>query len=308
MDTSHPTVVIGTGTAASCTSEAVVRAVAAGGLITFSCGPAPVTIVMSATAKVRNTNARTVIDGGGRVTLSGGSRRRILYLNTCDRALGPAKGDCLRQTVPQLTLQNISLADGNSTGDLTEGGGGGALLMRGGRLTVVSSRFLRNRCDAAGPDLGGAAIRVLLQYHGQPNYIVSSTFGGAPGQGGSCANGGAISGLHASFAIYNSLLTFNSAVGRGANPARAGTPGGGSGGAVYTDGDTFHVAVRGSVVEDNHAKEGGGAIFMVSNDRTGTLTIDSSILRRNPSDGFQSSPGIFFLGAGNPKITASTVK
>jgi hypothetical protein len=300
--------VIGTGNADSCTSKAVVTAVAQGGLITFDCGPNPVTIVMSDTAKVRNTNARTVLDGGGRVTLSGGGKRRILYLNTCDTALGPARGDCLRQTVPQLTLQNISLVDGNSTGDMTEGGGGGALLMRGGRLTVVNSRFLRNRCDANGPDLGGAAIRVLLQYHRQPNYIVNSTFGGARGQGGTCANGGAISGLFASFAIYNSQLTFNSAIGRGANPARGGTPGGGSGGAIYTDGNTFNVAIYGSVIEDNHAKEGGGAIFMVSNDRTGTFTIDSSTLRRNPSDGFENYPGIFFLGAGKPKITASTVK
>src|SRR5690349_20077851 len=42
VDTSRPTRVIGDGTAASCTSEAVVAAVAAGGIITFSCGPAPV--------------------------------------------------------------------------------------------------------------------------------------------------------------------------------------------------------------------------------------------------------------------------
>jgi hypothetical protein len=182
------------------------------------------------------------------------------------------------------------------------------MLVRGGRLRVVNARFLRNRCDTTGPDLGGAAIRVLLQYHQLPNYIVNSTFGGASGQGGSCSNGGALSGLFASFAVYNSLMTFNSAIGRGANPAKAGTPGGGSGGAIYTDGNTFNVAIFGSLIEDNHAKEGGGAIFMVSNDRTGTLTIDSSILRRNPSDGFQNSPGIFFLGSGKPKITASTVK
>src|SRR5262249_54796047 len=36
VDTSHPTRVIGTGTPASCTSAAVVAAVAAGGIVTFS--------------------------------------------------------------------------------------------------------------------------------------------------------------------------------------------------------------------------------------------------------------------------------
>jgi hypothetical protein len=308
VDTAHPDHVIGTGTAASCTSAAVVSAVAAGGITTFHCGPDPVTIVMTSTAKVHNNTGRTVLDGGGKVTLSGGGKRRVLYMNTCDGSLGRSRSDCLYQTDTQLIVQNLSFVDGNSTGDMTEDGGGGAILVRGGRLKVVNSLFQRNRCDPTGPDLGGAAVRITIQYHSKPNYIVGSTFGGAQGQGGSCSNGGAISGLHASLAVYNSVLTHNTAIGNGANPARPGTPGGGSGGAIYTDGNTFTVGIYGCVVTDNHAKEGGGAIFMVSNNRTGTLTIDSSTLRHNRSDGFQNSPGIFFLGAGKPKVTASVLE
>ena len=72
VSTAHPTRVIGNGTPASCTSQAVVAAVAAGGIITFSCGPRPVTITMTATAKVVNTSSQVVLDGGGLVTLSGG--------------------------------------------------------------------------------------------------------------------------------------------------------------------------------------------------------------------------------------------
>ncbi|GIH03799.1 hypothetical protein Rhe02_18660 [Rhizocola hellebori] len=299
---------IGTGSAASCTSAAVVSAVAAGGITTFNCGADPVTIVMAGTAKVHNNTGRTVLDGGGKVTLSGGGVRRIIYMNTCDNSLGRSKSDCLYQTDTQLVVQNLAFVDGNSTGDKTEGGGGGAILVRGGRLKVINSRFQRNRCDPTGPDLGGAAVRITIQYHSKPNYIVDSTFGGAQGQGGTCANGGAVSGLHASLAVYNSVMSFNTAIGNGANPARAGTPGGGSGGAIYTDGNTFTVGIYGSIVSDNRAKEGGGAIFMVSNNRTGTLTIDLSTLQRNPSDGFQNSPGIFFLGLGKPKVTSSTVK
>ena len=68
----EPTRVVGKGTAASCTSKRVVKAVRRGGLITFSCGPKHVTIKMKKTAKVRNDRrAVTVIDGGGKVTLSG---------------------------------------------------------------------------------------------------------------------------------------------------------------------------------------------------------------------------------------------
>ena len=74
VDTAHPDRVIGTGTAGSCTSAAVVAAVAAGGVIAFDCGAAPVTIPMAATAKIVNAHPRTVLDGGGKVTLSGGGR------------------------------------------------------------------------------------------------------------------------------------------------------------------------------------------------------------------------------------------
>ena len=70
----------------------------------------------------------------------------------------------------------------------------------------------------------------------------------------------------------------------------------------------FTVRIAGTRIEDNHANEGGGAVFFVSNDRSGTLQVESSTLRRNPSDGFETPgrPGIFFLGAGDPEVTAST--
>ncbi|MFL6144162.1 MAG: hypothetical protein ACJ72N_20140 [Labedaea sp.] len=113
-----------------------------------------------------------------------------------------------------------------------------------------------------------------------------------------------------SWVVLNSVLSDNSAIGRGATPARAGTPGGGSGGAIYTDGNRFTVRLAGTIVERNHAVEGGGAVFFVSNDRTGTMSIDGSTLRANPSDGFETQGfrGIFFLGAGSPTVTGSTLR
>ena len=274
------------------------------------CGPALVIITLTATAKVRNNVAKVVLDGGGRVTLSGGGQRRILYLDTCDPADGPRTSHCQDQETPQLTGQNLTFADGNSTGQVQDGGGGGAIFDRGGRLKVVNSRFVRNRCDQTGPDLGGAAIRALSQSHNLPVYIVGSTFGGASGQGGVCANGGALSSIQVSWVVLNSVMTDNTAVGHGANPARGGTPGGGSGGAIYTDGDRFTVRIAGTLIENNHANEGGGAVFFVSNDRTGTMSVEGSTLRHNRSDGFETQgfPGIFFLGAHNPTITGSTLQ
>jgi hypothetical protein len=296
--------VVGNGTVASCTSAAVVAAVAAGGIITFACGPSPVTIAMTATAKVVNTSAQVVLDGGGRVTLDGGGARRILYLDTCDPAQTWTTSHCQDQATPQLTVQNLTLANGNSTGETFDGGGGGAIFDRGGRLKVVNSRFVNNRCDATGPDLGGGAIRALSQSGGQPVYVSGSTF-----TGGSCANGPALSSIGVSWVVQNSTFTGNQATGRGANPAQPGTPGGGNGGAICTDGNNYSVTISGSTITGNHANAGGGAIFFVSNDRTGTLSVIGSRLAGNPNDGFQTAglPGIFFLGARPPTTTGSSI-
>lgn len=54
IDSSIAEQVVGDGTPAGCTSEALVGAVAAGGVIVFDCGPDPVTITMTETAKVFN--------------------------------------------------------------------------------------------------------------------------------------------------------------------------------------------------------------------------------------------------------------
>ncbi|WP_405088600.1 hypothetical protein [Microbispora sp. NBC_01389] len=305
-DVSRPTTVVGRGTPASCTSQAFLGAVARGGVITFSCGPRPVTIRLTATAKVRNTSARVVVDGGGKVTLSGAGRRRILYMNTCDRAQVWTTSHCDDQPTPALTLQNLTFADGDSTGQRTDGGGGGAVFARGGRLKVVNSRFVRNRCDRTGPDLGGAAIRVLDQWHDLPVYVAGSSF-----ENGVCSNGGALSGIGVSWQIVNSVFIGNRAVGRGANPAKAGTPGGGNGGAVYADGNRYAIRIAGSLMTGNHANEGGGAVFFVSNDRSGSLRIERSTLRGNVSGGFETRgfPGVFYLGAGRaPQVVASTLR
>jgi hypothetical protein len=302
VDTAHPDRWVGNGSAASCTSRAVVRAVAKGGVIRFRCGPRPVRIVLRQTAKVVNTSRRVVLDGRGKVTLSGGGRRRILYQDTCDRRQVWTTSHCDDQATPELVVQNLRLVDGNATGDRFDGGGGGAIFARGGRLRIVHSAFAGNRCDPTGPDLGGGAVRALSQYHGEPVTVVGSRF-----TGGVCSNGAALSSIGVSWSIRDSVFTGNRAIGRGANPAQAGTPGGGSGGAIYTDGNDYDVLLAGTTMTHNHAREGGGAVFFVSNDRTGTLTIRSSTLRANPSDGFQTDPGIYFLGRAQ-RIIHSTVK
>jgi hypothetical protein len=284
---------------------AVVAAVRAGGIIDFSCGSKRVTIKMSATAKVLNTSSRVVLDGAGLVTLSGEGRRRILYMDTCDPAQVWTTPHCQDQSSPELVVQNLTFEDGNSTGETFDGGGGGAIFARGGRLRIVNTKFSDNRCDRDGPDIGGGAVRALSQYDSLPVYVADSRF-----TSNACSNGGALSSIGVSWTVLNSRFVDNRAIGTGANPAQAGTPGGGSGGAIYNDGDAMTLSIAGSLFVGNHANEGGGAIFFVSDDRTGTMTIANSTLDRNHNAEFQTAglPGIFFLGAHSPTITNSVLR
>jgi len=303
VDTSTPTHVIGDGSPGSCTSAAVVATVAMGGIITFDCGPDPITITMTATAKIKNdTGPEIVIDGGGKVTLSGGGSRQILYMNTCDSAQVWTTSHCDDQDHPRLTVQNLTFVDGYDGGTANDDGGG-AIFVRGGRFKVVNSSFFNNRCYPSGSDLGGGALRAFDQSQDLPVYVTNCTFGGdAPGLGNSCANGGAISSIGVSWTILNSLFIGNTATGHGANDGN-----GGNGGAIYNDGDLFSLVVCGADMHDNTANEGGGAIFYVSNNTTGSIAVQNSHLSNNPSLGFQTMPGLF-VKAKTENYAGSTIE
>jgi hypothetical protein len=279
-DVSSPDNVIGDGTPESCTSQAVVDAVALGGVITFDCGPEPIVITMTEPAKIVNdTGPRIVIDGGGLVTLSGGGTSRILYMNTCDEAQVWTTPNCQNQDHPQLTVQNLTFIDGDFRGT-DDFDGGGAIWARGGRLKIVNSRFFRNTCTDVGADLGGGAVRAFSQYEGLPVWVVGSTFGGDE-LGNVCANGGALSSISVSWSIVNSVFRNNEAIGNGGNPAELGTPGGGSGGAIYNDGSNMTLSICGSHLEGNQVVQHGSAIFFVSDDRTGDVFIDRTVITGN---------------------------
>lgn len=299
----HATTVIGNGTPRSCTSAKVVRAVRKGGVIRFRCGDKPVVVKMRSTAKVVNTRKKVVIDGGGKVTLDGMGKRRILYMHTCDKRQKWATSHCQAQSFPLLVVQNIGFRNGYASG-ASANDGGGAILARGGRFKAVNVAFKNNRCSKVGPDVGGAAVRIGSGSPSAPNYVVNSTF-----TGGRCSNGGGISLWNASLRVYNSRFTNNKVTGHGLNPARAGTPGGGSGGAIYADVNTQHLRVAGTSVRNNSGRASSGAIFFVSNNREGRLTINDSTLANNPDPAHSRGlPGIFHLGRdARPTIVSSVI-
>ena len=280
-DVTNPDTVIGDGTPQSCNCDAVVDAVSKGGKITFNCGTQPITIKMDRPAKVfNNANPDVIIDGGGLITLSGDGVTRILYMNTCDPDQVWTTDHCQNQDTPRLTVQNITFADGNSTSE-PEYTGGGAIWVRGGRFKAVNSRFFNNVCASTGPDVGGGAIRVFSQYNNLPVYITNCTFGGADGYGNIGSNGGGISSIGVSWTIINSLFSHNKAIGNGGNPSQTGTPGGGSGGAIYNDGNTMTLSIYGTRIEENEVNAYGSSIFFVSNDHSGNIVIDNSTIQNN---------------------------
>jgi hypothetical protein len=106
----------------------------------------------------------------------------------------------------------------------------------------------------------------VAEWRNRPVYITSDTF-----RGSVCSNRGALSSIDVNWDVINSLMVNNKAIGFGANPAQSGTPGGGSGGAIYTDGDNYNVLIEGTVIRGNSARESGGGIFFVV-DNNGRLS------------------------------------
>lgn len=280
-DVSNPDHIIGDGTPESCDCEEFISAVEQGGTIVFNCGENPHTIVLNRTAKIfNNSNPDIIIDGGGLITLSGDGKHRILYMNTCDPDQVWTTDHCQNQDHPRLTVQNITFADGNSISE-TEYAGGGAIWIRGGKFNAVNCRFFNNVCSETGPDVGGAAIRIFDQYDDLPVYLVNCTFGGAENYGNYGSNGGAISSIGVSWTIINCVFSNNKAIGNGGNPAQDGTPGGGSGGAIYNDGNKMTLKILGSIIENNEVNTHGSSIFFVTNNHTGNIIIDSTIIKNN---------------------------
>lgn len=307
--------VVGTGTPASCTSAALAAAVRDGGFVEFDCGPAAVTITVTQTLFTCNSTTcrhpwqdgsspveSMVLDGDGLVTLSGGGARGIFYANSCEESLGWLTSSCQNDVRPRITFRGLTFANGNAQGPpagFDDVGGGGAIAMRGGTLTVEDVTFTGNRTVAAHPDWGGGAVRVTGMV--QPATFTRTTFTGNQG-----ANGGGLSSLHAPMVVADSTFTGNTATGRGASSGQ-----GGNGGAIYFDGTSQDVRVVRTQITGNVAPEGGPAVFYVSNSRTGTLRIESSTFSGNSGQRFFTSPyrSIFYLGTGTlPVVSGSTIQ
>jgi hypothetical protein len=283
-DVLTPTTVVGDGTPASCTADALDAAVQTAGVITFNCGPAPVTITLTKQIRINNVGGPdklgdTVIDGGDKVTLSGGGTTRILYLNGCEMPFNSAHCDTYDH--PRLTVQHITLTNGFSN---EANRCGSAIYANGGLVKVVGATFTNNHGVEAARDVAGGAIATYLQT--KPAFVVGSTF-----SQNSCASGGALGSIGTSWSVYNSIFAGNRATGQPGNPDT-----GGNGGAISNDGGPFHLTISGSRLTNNQANGFGGAVFQVSNSGDGATTIDNSEVSGNASLVAKHTGGLYIQG------------
>lgn len=278
VDVSRPDAVVGAGTPASCTEAALDAALAAGGVVVFDCGPAPHTITVTSEKQIARN---TVMDGGGRITLSGGGATRILSI------AAPVDAD-----QPRLTLQRLTLRHGAATSS------GGAVRRVGGTLTIIHSAIADSAAPAEGPDVAGGAI---FARGGGLTTITGSAF-----VGNRASNGGAIAVVDGDLLLVNTALWQNQAT--GATGATDGPGRGGSGGAVLVNGAGLDVSVCGADLRDNQAQSFGGAIFHAASDDQGAHTIDRTAFHDNQVvDQSPSVGGALYLEAVDVTITGTTI-
>jgi len=290
VNTSTATTKIGSGTAESCDFAQLQTAAAKGGTITFDCGVAAHTIIVTATLKLPISKS-TVIDGGNRITLDGGGAVQIMRFDGTD----------WMTNTNTITLQHITLVGGKSMpteaiptapAPCSQGyndGEGGAVYVRDGNLVVIDSIFMNNQAAPLGPDTGGGAIYINGSKDGV--LIVGSTF-----IGNKAANAGAVGCLFADLDVYNSLFQNNQAIGHDANGddttgtkcsainnAQHEIGSGGNGGALYNDGASKNIILCGDAILNNAAGQNafGGGLFFTSNDYGGTLSITDTTITGN---------------------------
>ncbi len=169
----------------------------------------------------------------------------------------------------------------------------------------MDTTFVGNRCDRTGPDLGGAAVRALSQFHGRPVYVVGSTF-----RGGRCSNGSGLSSIGVSWTVLNSIFIGQQRDRARRQPVhRPGQPGGGSGGAIYTDGNDY--TLRGGRHPDAPQPRQRGRrrdLLRQQRPHAARLHLRWSTLRDNVSAGFETRPGIFYLGRGPIDVQHSIIR
>ena len=323
VDVSNPRTIVGTGSPSSCSEDGLQAAIAAGGVITFNCGAQPVVIPITSQHEFRN-DMDTVMDGGNKVTLQGNGSTRLFLAKSGDAPWHGGTPPYYQSTHTAVTFQNITLANGHSTGTpipalppgappyCSQGteidGGGGVIYVQDMVLHVINSTFINNHSAPLGPDVAGGGVYALGS--------VDVTIQGSTFQNNDGANGGAVGMLESNFKSVNNVYQSNQALGHDGNHNKPGSGcplhlnqyqvgDGGSAGAVYLDGqDTNGPFICGDLFTQNHGGVNalGGAVLGAGDPGIQDLTITQSEFDGNSN----TNGGAVYVYQNNLQITRST--
>jgi hypothetical protein len=188
----HADAVVGDGTPDSCDYNAFATAFAAGGYITFNCGPNPHTIVLEADGGLETTPLQHyTVDGGGLITLSAAnvSGRRLFYVNSSYltlthislvNAIMDGNGGAIFSFNSRVILDDVTI---DHTG--VPGAGMGGAIFNFGWLEIYDSTFEHNYANQGGAIYNEAGARVWIN----GSTFFSNTVGNGA-YGGAIANSG----------------------------------------------------------------------------------------------------------------------
>jgi predicted outer membrane repeat protein len=289
---------VGTGSAGSCTETALSAALAGGGMVTFNCGAAPVTIMLSAQQPIAQD---TAIDGAGKITLDGGGGTRlfqvagstILNLSNLTLTGGSASSGGAISNDGIVSITNSTLSSNHAPG-----GVGGAVSNQG-MLTITGSTLADN---AALAGIGGAIDNASAAFVTISSTVLSGNSAGLTG--GAISSNGTLTVTGCTFhmnqsgaggAVTSSLGTATiSASTFSNNMATSGT-----GGGIYNNGT---LTVMGSTFVGNTAAAlGGGGIHVA----VGTADISGSTFSGNSVGVGQAGGAV--LNEGSLSMTAVTL-
>lgn len=279
VDSSKPDAIVGDGSAAGCTEDAVNAALTTGGTIRFQCGASPITIPVTAEKVILRD---TVLDGGDTVTLDGGGAARIFVVGT------PGGHPV------SLTLQHITLRGGHAAVTPASAGGpantgGGAILQFGGSLVITDSVLRDNDATATGPDeLGGAVCS-----RGGRLLIARTVL-----DGNRAGSGGAVAAVATELVLVRSQLTNNSAVGQGTGPE-------GIGGALLVSQEGQSMGMCQVTMSGNQAATFGTAMHL-QGIRGELMTIQQASIVNNQATSESGGPAVF-IGTVSARLSSVTV-